>query len=165
MSSSPKGWSMWITERLTSSSRLSLSDMALSGLSLILVVVTSLVVRGLPFARWYPPFERFVHRPRRLRRRSFSCRESVRIARAVARVARRFPSYRCLSCAVAGAVLYRVCGYAPQFRIGVRIDARSGLMAHAWVVVDGRTCVGDLPDLAGYRSLRLSGVMSPGWRT
>ncbi len=156
---------MWITGRPSSSFRLSMSDIALSGLSLILVVVASLMVRGLPFARWYPAFERFVHGPRRLPRLLLTCPESVRIERAVARVARRFPSYRCLARAVAGAVLYRVCGYAPQFFIGVRIDSCSGLVAHAWIVVDGRTCVGDLPDLAGYRPLRLSGVMSRGWRT
>lgn len=156
---------MWILNRLTGSCRLPFSDIALTGLSLILVVIASLVVRGLPFARWYPPFERFVRRPGRRSMLRGSWPESTQIARAVARIARRFPEYRCLARAIAGTLLFRAFGYAPHFRIGVRVDSGSGLVAHAWVVVDGKTCIGDLPDLTSYRPLRLNGVTASGWRT
>ncbi|TVR35625.1 MAG: hypothetical protein EA404_00560 [Spirochaetaceae bacterium] len=39
--------------------------------------------------------------------------------------------------------------------MGVRLDPRQGLLAHAWVAVDGVVRIGWLPELPSFRPLEL----------
>ncbi len=81
-------------------------------------------------------------------------------------------SYACLAQALAGYVVCRRYGFEPELRVGVTRPAapsppsrpipagspspsdasgESELLAHAWLELNGRVVLGDLPNLARYR--------------
>ena len=45
------------------------------------------------------------------------------------------------------------CGYLPTLHIGVAREKGENLEAHAWLSLDGRIIVGNVPDLDRYREL------------
>ena len=78
-----------------------------------------------------------------------------RVGRSVRTVSRRVPQATCLTQALAAQVLLAASGYSSTLQIGVALDQRRRLVAHAWVEVCGRVLVGGrgvgayhaLPDL------------------
>jgi hypothetical protein len=71
---------------------------------------------------------------------------------AVCAVARRVPGTACLARSLALQGVLRTAGIASELRIGVAKDASEGLIAHAWIVCEGRILpTGDEP--SGYTPL------------
>lgn len=152
--------------RLRRALRLSPVDIVLTLLALLLLCAAHVVIRTVPFTRWrrwvgrlcFPPGPavRRTGRPRAGSRAPAAPRVPPQlISYAVGRAARLVPRSRCLVQALAATALYRLCGHAPRFAIGVRLDPADGLLAHAWVAVDGVVRIGWLPELASFRLLEL----------
>lgn len=65
---------------------------------------------------------------------------------------------KCLARALTTQVLMNLCGFKPEFRIGVA-KSEIGLEAHAWIEYQGRIAIGNLSDLERYIHLpSLEGV-------
>lgn len=65
--------------------------------------------------------------------------------------ARNLPlKLRCLPIALAGYVLFRRLGVEVNLRIGAKQTQNDGFSAHAWLELEDRVLVGDLPDLSSY---------------
>lgn len=80
---------------------------------------------------------------------SSSTTEGPAIGWAVRTAARHLPgTWNCLAQARAATRMLRKRGIPHEVHVGARKGA--GLEAHAWVAVDGRIVVGDLPDLQEY---------------
>jgi len=72
---------------------------------------------------------------------------------AVARASHFIPgANRCLPRAMAAHVLLRQAGHSSELRIGVALDERKKLQAHAWVESRGKVIIGDT-DLGRYTPL------------
>jgi Transglutaminase-like superfamily len=77
-----------------------------------------------------------------------------RIAWGVDRAARLVPGATCLTKAFAAQLLLARAGHRSQMRIGVAKDAQGQMIAHAWLISDGRVVVGgSSEDLQRYVSL------------
>jgi hypothetical protein len=88
--------------------------------------------------------------------------EQRRIAWAVRNAARLVPRASCLTQAIATQYLFARSGQRSQIRIGVARDPEGRLLAHAWLVSDGRVVIGgSARDLRRYRSLTDLDVGSP----
>lgn len=135
---------------------LSADDLALSLLALPLLCASHLVIRTVPFRLWRSWVDRVCGEPPGSFRVGTGARiRPQQVSHAVARAVRLVPRSRCLVQALCGAALFRLYGFRPQFAIGVRLEARRRMLAHAWVVVDGTVRIGWLPDLPLYRQLAL----------
>ncbi len=66
-----------------------------------------------------------------------------KILHSVAAGSRYVPSATCLTQALATQALLRLKGQGSRVRIGVDKDENDGLMAHAWVEVNGRIIIGE----------------------
>jgi hypothetical protein len=74
-----------------------------------------------------------------------------RMCALVEKCARTLPlSLSCLPRAFAGYVMCRRHGCMAELRIGVKRAASGELAAHAWLELDDRTLIGNLPDLGSY---------------
>ena len=74
-----------------------------------------------------------------------------RIAQSVYRSSRYQPGNpMCLARALTASVLMNIYGFPHQIQIGIAKDKEGQIEAHAWVKSEGRTIVGDLPDLSRY---------------
>lgn len=60
---------------------------------------------------------------------------------------------KCLARALTSSVFMSRYGYTPQFRIGVAKDENKDFKAHAWVEIEGKVIVGNLPDLLDYKPM------------
>ena len=60
----------------------------------------------------------------------------------MARASRVLPTECCLARAIAAACLLRRSGRAPSLKIGVALDARRHIDAHAWLECDGVVVTG-----------------------
>ncbi|CAN5849269.1 hypothetical protein BH23DEI1_BH23DEI1_23320 [soil metagenome] len=123
----------------------------------LLVEALSLVVR-VRVALWLLPFRRV--------RRMFATERHVRtatggppprseqeaIGRAVRRAGSVVPDASCLTQAFAGRIMFARRGGTSLLRIGVAKEAAK-LEAHAWVEIDGRVVIGELPDLARFHPM------------
>lgn len=138
--------------RLRRMLRLSANDIVLTLLALFLLCAAQVVIRTVPFRRWRSWVGRLC---RRLPGPAAPRVPPQLIGYAIGRAARLLTRSRCLVQALAATVLYRLCGHAPRFSIGVRLDPRHGLLAHAWVAVDGVVRIGWLPELPSFRPLEL----------
>lgn len=67
---------------------------------------------------------------------------------AISRTQRLVPGATCLVQALAAERLLRESGHAAVIRIGVQKEQKESLSAHAWVEVDGRTVIGDSPEIS-----------------
>jgi hypothetical protein len=83
------------------------------------------------------------------------CETPERIARMVHQASRFVPNTTCLSKALAGFVIFTKNYYKSDLHIGVFVDDKRTLEAHAWLSYDGRVIIGDLPDLSKYQELPL----------
>jgi len=73
------------------------------------------------------------------------------VAQAIERARKGVPGvYKCLPQAYAGYLLLRRYGYDSSIQVGVSRDAKGAVEAHAWVELDGRVLIGELPDLARF---------------
>ena len=84
------------------------------------------------------------------------CRTEVsaaRIVRFVAIVSACIPDATCLTQAISAVVLLTRYGYASTLRIGVMKTGVARLSAHAWVDLDGRIVIGELPDMSCFTVL------------
>lgn len=71
----------------------------------------------------------------------------------VRRVSRYVPAASCLTQALATQILLARRGQISSLRIGVTKNEKGELMAHAWVVCQGRIIIGSRPDLRNYTVL------------
>ena len=78
--------------------------------------------------------------------------------RSVRTVSRFVPQATCLTQALAASLLIRYDGQESELKIGVAKDDRSRLIAHAWLEMDGRIILGELPDQNKYVALRADTV-------
>ncbi len=78
-----------------------------------------------------------------------------RIAGIIDQASRFLPYTTCLSKALAASVLFAQNSYMADLHIGVLINKRRQLQAHAWLSHDGNIVLGNLPDLALYQELPL----------
>lgn len=76
--------------------------------------------------------------------------EARSVGLAVRRASRLVPGATCLPRALATRVMLERRGIPNALRFGVAKSAAGELEAHAWIEVDGRVVVGDLPDLERY---------------
>ncbi len=134
--------------------RLTPTEAVLLVAAVIALVAAQLMVWFTPFRFW----SRWVRQTQgaskdgRSRSGSPKC-DTAAIAAAVRRAGRVVPRSRCLEQAIAGAWLYRAFGYRPCVMLGVRVEDAETMVAHAWVIIDGVTCIGALPDLDGFAPL------------
>ena len=123
-----------------------------------LLVRTTLLVAAVRTGLWLLPFgtlRRLLARRRRSSRRAI-CRTEVsaaRIVRFVAIVSACIPDATCLTQAISAVVLLTRYGYASTLRIGVMKTGVARLSAHAWVDLDGRIVIGELPDMSCFTVL------------
>ncbi len=85
--------------------------------------------------------------------RILAAAEPEAVATAIRRARRLVPAGTCLPQAMAARALLARRGIGSDLRIGVGKDARGRLQAHAWVEIEGRIIIGELPDMARYRRL------------
>ena len=80
--------------------------------------------------------------------------EVTRVIWGVRNAARIVPGATCLTQALAGQLLLAWHGLPSIVRIGVARDAHGRLLAHAWLMSEGRIVIGgSIPDFNRYRSL------------
>jgi hypothetical protein len=109
-------------------------------------------------ALWVMPFRRVqqrfdAHEPSSVDA-TWDASAPAAVARAIRRARRLVPAATCLPQALAGRAMLAKRGIACDLRIGVAKDEHGHLQAHAWVEVEGRVVVGDLPDLARFSPVR-----------
>lgn len=75
------------------------------------------------------------------------------LIRLLAAACRFIPLTTCLSRAMAGQRLLTTCGHSPILHIGVARERNRNLEAHAWLSLDGKIILGNIPDLERYREL------------
>ena len=80
-----------------------------------------------------------------------------RISWLISKAATAVIQSRCLPQALAGHIIFAEYGYRTCFHIGVR-KGSDKLEAHAWLTLDEKVILGDLPDLELYEELPVSGV-------
>jgi hypothetical protein len=80
-------------------------------------------------------------------------RSIKKIVRAVRRVSRYVPGATCLTQSLAAHSLLNRAGQPSVIRIGVAKSAKGGLLAHAWIEIDGRVVIGWTEDLHRYTPL------------
>ena len=80
-----------------------------------------------------------------LRRRATAPVPEERIAWALHHAKRLVPGASCLPQALAAETLLVRSGHTADLRIGVRKTGPDSIEAHAWVEVDGKVVVGELP--------------------
>lgn len=131
--------------------RLSFREVRLALVALRWLVDARLSLRAQPFRTVY---ERFDRQGRQLPR-SGACdaRCAREVAIAVRRASRLVPGATCLPQALAARAMLARRGVVSELRVGVAGDAKGGVKAHAWVEVDGRVVIGNLPDLARYKPM------------
>jgi hypothetical protein len=78
-----------------------------------------------------------------------------RIVRIINQASRFVPYTTCLSKALVGSVLFSKNCCKSGLHIGVFVNEKRKLEAHAWLSYDGRIVIGDLPDLSKYQELPL----------
>jgi hypothetical protein len=106
---------------------------------------------------WLTPFRRLA--PHRSFEGGSVCRDAARIHRiltAVRLAAPLVPQATCLTRALAARWLLRLRGESAALCFGVDRGESAGFRAHAWLEIQGRVVLGDLPDLARFRRLTLS---------
>jgi hypothetical protein len=91
------------------------------------------------------------HLPARRRRRM----TASDAARAIGRAARMLPATTCLARSLAAECLLRREGLPADLTIGVALDGRGGLRAHAWVASDGTPVAGG-DESRGFSPLTIS---------
>lgn len=64
------------------------------------------------------------------------------------------PKATCLTQALSVGILLRHSGQPSELKIGVRKDDAGGFRAHAWVEVQGKVVIGQLPGLDRFTVLR-----------
>ncbi|MCF6186980.1 MAG: lasso peptide biosynthesis B2 protein [Desulfobulbaceae bacterium] len=77
------------------------------------------------------------------------------LIRLLAAACRIVPFTTCLSRAMAGQMILTGCGYFSRLHVGVAREKEEELEAHAWLSLDGRIILGNVPDLDRYRELPL----------
>lgn len=111
---------------------------------------------GFRVALWAVPFRVIIRTIDRVpaMRRPRAPHPADRIARAVSALSRRmFRERPCLTQALALLVLYRRSGHPATLRIGVALNSRGKLLAHAWVESEGNVVIGRLANLSEYTPL------------
>lgn len=78
---------------------------------------------------------------------------AAQLTRLVKAAVRLVPGTTCLSNALASHRLFSSHGYRTKMHIGVNKDRKRGFEAHAWLTLDGKIVIGNLPDLAQFREL------------
>jgi hypothetical protein len=81
------------------------------------------------------------------------------IVKTVRRCCSYIPHATCLTQALSVLILLRRSGHLSEMKIGVRKDREGKFHAHAWVEVEGKIVIGDLPHLDGFNVLRSSSVI------
>lgn len=116
-------------------------DKSLLAKSLFLVATVRMGLWILPF-RWVNEWASRLELPEN----DALCLDSAainRIVRSVRAVSKYVPAATCLTQALATQTLLRIKGQASRVRLGVDKDENDGLMAHAWVEVNGRIILGE----------------------
>lgn len=121
---------------------------------MILLLLALLAVAIFRVALWLLPLRSVLRAPLLLRVRQ-PTGDAERIVWAVMLAARAVPAASCLVQALAAQALLAACGYASELRFGVVRGPQGTLEAHAWLEQHGRVVIGQLADLARYRSLPL----------
>ncbi|BDD85879.1 lasso peptide biosynthesis B2 protein [Desulfofustis limnaeus] len=80
---------------------------------------------------------------------------AAQLTRLVKAAVRLVPGTTCLSNTLASHGLFSSLGYRTKVHIGVNKDRERGFEAHAWLTLDGKIVIGNLPDLAKFRELPL----------
>lgn len=128
----------WALRRL---SRTSWRERRLLAEAVALVPVVHQLQQRLPFVRW----RKLLERPAPGTPRDAAPRE---VAWAVKVAADYLPGeYKCLPRAYAAHVLLARHGHGSEVRVGVARDAQGKVEAHAWVVCDGQTVIGQVEDM------------------
>jgi transglutaminase superfamily protein len=121
---------------------------------LFLRIFTALV--RVRLALWFRPFDRVREYAGRLGEKrvpDMSDRLSAHDLTSLVTVAACYiPRATCLTQALVADALLRRYGYAPELKIGVGRDDNR-FQAHAWVEIDGKVVIGDLPALDQYTPL------------
>ena len=123
----------WITRAFRLDSR----DRAHALRATAWLAAAGLTVRVVPFSTLMRWIERVP--PRRNAHLSLTPAEC---AIAMARASRVLPAERCLARAIAAACLLRRGGYVPSLKVGVALDPRRQLDAHAWLECSGVVITG-----------------------
>ena len=122
---------------------------------LFLRIFTALV--RVRLALWFRPFDRVRGYARRLgeqRVADTSNRLSAHdLTSLVTAAACYIPRATCLTQALVADAVLRWYGYAPELKIGVGRGEADRFQAHAWVEIDGKVVIGDLPALDQYTPL------------
>lgn len=120
------------------------------------MVASVLALGAVRLAMWRLPLESSMRLAQRWSRRGPDRRRAPpspeRIAWAISQAGRLLPSAKCLPRALAAHLLLRRWAHPSTLRIGIAED-RGRCMGHAWVEIQGRVVVGELPDLHRYRPL------------
>ena len=142
------GCLMCAMRRLLKFLRLPMQDRALLIMALLLVCI----IRA---ALWLARFEDVRQWSLRLgnarRHRLKLCPR--KLAGAVEVTARWVPAASCLTQALAAQVLLRRWGHEATLKLGVQSAPGGQFKAHAWVLCQGRTIIGDIPTLAEFTPL------------
>ena len=83
------------------------------------------------------------------------CVPPTRIPGIILQASRFVPYSTCLSKALAGSVLFARNHCTADLHIGVLINDKRQLEAHAWLSYDGKVVIGNLPDLGLFKELPL----------
>ncbi len=115
-----------------------------------LLVRVRLSLTLLPFARVRQLAERLGNRPVRGTRDRLSAHELTSLVTAAACY---IPRATCLTQALVADAVLRRYGYTPNLKIGVGRGEANRFQAHAWIELDGKVVIGDLPTLSQYTPL------------
>ena len=129
-----------------SATRLPRSDLRAAGVAVGWVALMALALRVMPYAR----VRALVRRLPPAARPDVS---AERCARALGRAARVVPRAGCLTRALAAECMLTRAGLPSVLTIGVRMDERRRLQAHAWIESDGIAVAG-AAEAFDYQSLR-----------
>ncbi|OCC15629.1 hypothetical protein DBT_0980 [Dissulfuribacter thermophilus] len=77
----------------------------------------------------------------------------ARLAWLISRAAHIVPGSTCLVQALAGKIIFASQGINPKFHIGVNMQEKHDLEAHAWLTLDGEVILGQMPNLSKFKPL------------
>ena len=141
------GWLTSIPRRAGKFARLRPAEKWLFVRIFVLLVRVRLSLTFLPFNRVRQLAGRLGDRPACEAQNRLSAHDLTSLVTAAACY---IPRATCLTQALVAHAILRRYGYAPDLKIGVGRDDGNRFQAHAWIELDGKVVIGNLPTLKQY---------------